>query len=294
MLPWLGHRAQNRFLLAASYVFYGSWDWRFLSLIFLSTVVDYACALQMKKGVESRKKMALWVSLAVNLGLLGVFKYTGFFLESFADLMGNLGVTLHLPTWEIILPVGISFYTFQTLSYTIDVYRGDTEPTRDFLDFALYVSFFPQLVAGPIEKSHRFLPQIQLPRTFTREGFQTGCYLILWGLFKKVVVADRCGMVVDEVFHEGNESLTALDYVVGAYAFSWQIYCDFSGYTDIARGVGRIMGFDLMLNFRMPYFARNLSDFWRRWHISLSTWFKEYLYIPLGGIAYPKAAWPSI
>ena len=279
----LKHRHQNLFLLAASYFFYGSWDWRFLSLIFLSTVVDYTCALRMVKGSDKQRKWALWTSLGFNLGALGFFKYTNFFIESFADWAGTLGFAVSIPALEIILPVGISFYTFQTLSYTIDVYRGQTTPTRNFFNFALYVAFFPQLVAGPIEKSRRFLPQVENERQITRQGCLEGAYLILWGLFKKVVVADRCAIIVTRVFHQDGFDPTALELLVGAYAFSWQIYCDFSGYTDIARGVAKTMGFDLMLNFRMPYFSPNLADFWRRWHISLSTWFKEYLYIPLGG-----------
>jgi len=292
IVPRLGHRQQNVFLLAASYLFYGTWDWRFLSLILLSTIVDYFCALQMVEGNQKTKKRALLVSLGINLGALGFFKYTNFFVESFAEWAGAMGVQVSIPTLEIILPVGISFYTFQTLSYTIDVYRGHTKPTRDFLNFALYVAFFPQLVAGPIEKSKRFLPQIEKERTVTLDGLWEGSYLVLWGLFKKVVVADRCAIIVQRVFHQEGFDPTALELVVGAYAFSWQIYCDFSGYTDIARGIARMLGFDLMLNFRMPYFAKNLSDFWRRWHISLSTWFKEYLYIPLGGnrVSKPRLA----
>jgi len=280
--PRLKRRGQNLFLLAASYFFYGSWDWRFLSLIMASTVVDYLCALRIEAETGPRRRRYLLISLGFNLGLLGVFKYFNFFMESLQGLLGHAGLTLSPMALEIILPVGISFYTFQTLSYTIDVYQRQVKPTRDLADFALYVAFFPQLVAGPIEKARRFLPQVLAPRTQSRDAFFSGCYLIFWGLFKKVFVADNCALIVDQAFR-GDADPTGFVYLIGAYAFSWQIYCDFSGYSDIARGVARLLGFDLMLNFNMPYLSPNLADFWRRWHISLSTWFKEYLYIPLGG-----------
>ena len=280
--PFLDRRGQNRFLLVASYVFYGSWDWRFLSLILASTVVDYFCGLRLAAPDTQHRRRYLVGSLVFNLGLLGVFKYFNFFMESLQGLVGQMGLTVSPLALEITLPVGISFYTFQTLSYTIDVYQRKVEPTRSFFDFALYVAFFPQLVAGPIEKARRFLPQVLAPRTQTRDGFYSGCYLIFWGLFKKVFVADNCAHIVEQVFRVDADP-TGFTYLIGAYAFSWQIYCDFSGYSDIARGLARLMGFELMLNFNMPYFSPNLADFWRRWHISLSTWFKEYLYIPLGG-----------
>lgn len=278
----LGHRWQNRFLLVVSYVFYGSWDWRFLSLILLSTVIDFCCGLALADWQSPRRKLYLYVTLGANLGLLGAFKYYDFFAREAADLLAVFGVSVDPFTLFLVLPVGISFYTFQTLSYTLDVYLGKIRPTRDFVDFALFVAFFPQLVAGPIEKSHNFLPQIERPRTIRLESCWIGSWLIFWGLFKKVVVADNLAPMVDSVFR-GDADPSGLHYLVGAYAFAWQIYCDFSGYTDIARGLAMWMGFELMLNFRMPYLATNLSDFWRRWHISLSSWFKEYLYVPLGG-----------
>jgi D-alanyl-lipoteichoic acid acyltransferase DltB (MBOAT superfamily) len=281
---FLGHKAQNRFLLVASYVFYGSWDWRFLSLIVLSTVVDYLAALQIA-GSESerRRRVAVTVSMAVNLGLLGTFKYLGFFVESAADLLTLLGFSANLPSLRIILPVGISFYTFQTMSYTIDVYRRELQPTRDFLDFALYVSFFPQLVAGPVERGKRLLPQVVTPREVSGRDFSVGLYCILLGLFKKVVVADNMAIVANYVFAADPATLTAPEVLLGVAAFAFQIYGDFSGYSLIAQGTGAWLGFSLMDNFRHPYFATSPQDFWRRWHISLSTWLRDYLYIPLGG-----------
>ncbi|MCO4760202.1 MAG: MBOAT family protein [Myxococcales bacterium] len=287
----LNHRWQNRFLLVASYVFYGAWNWKFLGLIAFSTCLDYGCGIKLAAPDTKRRKPYLWLSLAGNLGLLATFKYFNFFAQSMQSLLGQAGVEVGIPTLAVILPVGISFYTFQTLSYTLDVHARRTEPCKNFIDFALFVSFFPQLVAGPIEKSRRFLPQIRAPRQLTVRGFDEGCTLIFWGLFKKVFVADNCALIVDQIFRGGGEP-TGFQYLIGSWAFAWQIYCDFSGYTDIARGVAKLMGFDLMLNFNMPYFARNISDFWRRWHISLSTWFKEYLYIPLGGsrVSKPRLA----
>jgi D-alanyl-lipoteichoic acid acyltransferase DltB (MBOAT superfamily) len=274
-------RAQNRLLLVASYVFYASWDWRFLSLILLSTAVDYACSLSMRARPE-RAGAALGVSLTANLGLLFTFKYFHFFEESAVALLEALGIPAHPTTLRIVLPVGISFYTFQTLSYTIDVYRGRLEPTRDLLDFALYVAFFPQLVAGPIERATHFLPQIQSPRRVTTDQLTEGSWLVMWGYFKKVYVADNVARLVDVGFSPDFDG-SGGSLLVATWAFAIQIYCDFSGYTDIARGVAKLLGFELMLNFDLPYFARNPSDFWRRWHISLSTWLRDYLYIPLGG-----------
>jgi alginate O-acetyltransferase complex protein AlgI len=282
--------ARNAFLLAASYYFYGCWDWRFLSLILISTVVDYACGLALhvsesdvnRPVVRTRRDRAvLMVSLATNLGLLGFFKYFDFFVASAADMLSRAGVSVHLPSLQIILPVGVSFYTFQTLSYTIDVYRGRIATERSLLNFALFVAFFPQLVAGPIERASRLLPQFREKRPFSWPQLYGGFYLICWGLFKKVVIADQISSVVDVWF--GSESPSRAVVVLGSYAFAIQIYCDFSGYSDIARGAARCLGFDLMLNFNLPYFATNPSDFWRRWHISLSTWLRDYLYIPLGG-----------
>ena len=285
---FLTHKRQNLFLLIASYYFYGSWDWRFLGLILASTLVDYYCGTQIGKQPE-RKKRFLYLSLFFNLGTLGLFKYCNFFIDSLLCSFEAIGVNLSIPFVEIILPVGISFYTFQTLSYTIDVYRGDTPPCKSFLDFALYVSFFPQLVAGPIEKSHHFLPQIIKKRTPTLEGFYEGTWLIFWGLYKKVFIADNCAKIVERIYHSGPlEDQTGFNLLIGAYAFTWQIYCDFSGYSDIARGLSKIMGFDLILNFKQPLLSHNVQDFWRKWHISLSEWFRDYLYYPLGGSKCPK------
>jgi len=276
------HRvAQNWLLLLASYAFYGAWDWRFLSLIWLSTGVDYLCGLAMARH-RSRSRRILWVSLATNLGVLFTFKYFGFFHASALALGQRLGFELDPLILHIVLPVGISFYTFQTLSYTIDIYRRELEPRRNLLDFALFVAFFPQLVAGPIERARRFLPQIERPRHVTADQLGEGLWLVAWGYFKKVFIADNLAVLVDEAFAPGFGGGGA-DYLVAVWAFAIQIYCDFSGYSDIARGIAKLLGFELMVNFNLPYFARNPSDFWRRWHISLSTWLRDYLYISLGG-----------
>ena len=279
----LSHRLQNRWLLVASYTFYAAWDWRFLSLIIFSTVVDYSVGIWVSESEDPRRRRLL-VSLSVltNLGILGAFKYAGFFAESLVALMKAWGLSVSFTTLEIVLPVGISFYTFQTLSYTIDIYRQRIKPTHNFLDFALFVAFFPQLVAGPIERASRLLPQIEQPRKIELENIRAGAWLILWGLFKKVVVGDNIGGLVNGVYAPGATPY-APEILLGTYAFAVQIYCDFSGYTDIARGIGRILGFDFMLNFRLPYLAPNPSEFWHRWHISLSTWLRDYLYISLGG-----------
>lgn len=279
----LRHRYQNLLLLVASYVFYGWWDWRFLSLILLSTVVDYWCGLGMEAATSTKKKRRLLaVSMIFNLGLLFTFKYFNFFADSLFELMAMWGVEADLRFIKVVLPVGISFYTFQTMSYTIDIYRGELKPTRKFFDFALFVSFFPQLVAGPIERAKQLLPQVIGERKITFECVRQGAWLILLGYFKKTVIADNMAPFTQELFDfPGEVSGTAV--LFGLYAFALQIYGDFSGYSDIARGLAKCLGFDLMLNFRMPYFATNPSDFWRRWHISLSTWLRDYLYIPLGG-----------
>ncbi|MCB9899366.1 MAG: MBOAT family protein [Planctomycetes bacterium] len=279
----LRHRGQNRMLLVASYVFYGAWNWKFLSLIAISTLIDYQVArLIQRSDDERRRKRLLLVSLVSNLGLLGVFKYFNFFATSLAELGQMVGWTFHPWLLDVVLPVGISFYTFQTLSYTIDVYRRQLDATDDLLDFALFVSFFPQLVAGPIERASRLLPQVLEPRSQTWRMVGSGFWLILAGIFKKVVVADNLSSLVDMVYGHSDVA-TASQIALGTYAFAWQIYCDFSGYTDVARGVSRVLGFELMLNFDLPYIAKNPSDFWRRWHISLSTWLRDYLYISLGG-----------
>ncbi len=275
------HRAQNRMLLVASYAFYSAWDWRFCFLIVFSTAVDYWVGRLLEradKRPERRRLVA--VSLTVNLGLLGYFKYAGFFSQSLRDLFALFDVALPALASDVILPVGISFYTFQTLSYVFDIYRRRVTPTHDFFDFALYVAFFPQLVAGPIERATTFLPQILERRSVDWERFSSGGWLIFWGVFKKVVIADNLAKLVDLVYSDASAP-TSVEMLVGTYAFAFQIYCDFSGYTDIARGSARLMGFDLRLNFRLPFFALNPPDFWRRWHISLSTWFSDYVFVPL-------------
>jgi len=280
------HRAQNLMLLVASYIFYGWWDWRFLGLILVCTSANFIAGWQVSQTNSARaKKLWLLFACAISLGLLGFFKYAGFFADQFGNLMTLLGWPLELGWVEkkILLPVGISFFTFQAMSYTIDVYRNQIKATRRFLDFALYVSFFPQLVAGPIERGSHLLPQVLNPRPRRGGDFSAGLYLVLMGLFKKVVIADNMSAIVDTVFATQMSELSGLECLVGVYAFAFQIYGDFAGYSDIARGVSKWLGFDLMLNFRMPYFATTPSDFWRRWHISLSTWLRDYLYIPLGG-----------
>ncbi|WP_347174030.1 MBOAT family O-acyltransferase [Polaribacter uvawellassae] len=274
---------QNILLLIASYVFYGWWDWRFLILILVSTVVDYFIGLLLQK-VENckRRKHLLWISLVFNLGLLGFFKYFNFFIDNWVEAWSSVGVEMHKSSLNIILPVGISFYTFQTLSYSIDIYRNKLKPTKNFIAFASFVSFFPQLVAGPIERATNLLPQFYKKRTFNYELAVSGIKLILWGLFKKIVIADNCAIYVNEIFgtYEDQSSLTL---ILGAVYFAFQIYGDFSGYSDIAIGTARLFGFKLMRNFNYPYFSRDIAEFWRRWHISLSTWFRDYVYIPLGG-----------
>jgi len=276
-------RAQNMLLLVGSYYFYAYWDYRFLGLIVLSTVVDYFVGLRLQDTEdEPTRKRWLWVSVCVNLGMLAIFKYLGFFVDSFIDAANALGVEAHRPTLGILLPVGISFYTFQTMSYTIDIYRRKLEPTTSFADFALFVAFFPQLVAGPIERARALLPQLQSERTFHLDRFREGLHLMVWGMFKKVFVADQVAKIVDPVF-TGEVSASGIDMYIVLVAFAMQIYGDFSGYTDIARGVAKVMGIDLMLNFNLPYISKHPSEFWERWHISLSSWLREYLYFSLGG-----------
>lgn len=278
-----GMRGQNALLLLASYLFYGAWDWRFLGLIAASTLIDFSVARRIGASDDPKlRKRLLTVSVVANLGFLCFFKYMGFFADSLADLFGLVGLELPAMAWEIVLPVGISFYTFQTMSYTFDVYRRRMEPSSSLFNFALYVAFFPQLVAGPIERALRLLPQIERPRKVTWEGVGSGAWLVLSGTFKKVVVADNLSLVVVEVFN--SETLpTGWEILVGCYCFAWKIYGDFSGYSDVARGIARMMGFELMLNFNLPHLSTSPADFWRRWHISLSTWLRDYLFIPLGG-----------
>ena len=275
------HRWQNWLLLGASYIFYGYWDYRFLALIFASTVLDYFIGQALiNTDNQQRRKLLLTLSLVFNLGLLGFFKYYNFFIESAAVIVSNLG--LNPSTLNIILPVGISFYTFQTMSYTVDIYRGRLKPIKNFFDFALFVSFFPQLVAGPIERAVNLLPQVTNPRKIRSDQIYEGLYLTFWGLFKKMFIADNLAVLVDYVF-SNYTTLSGAEIALGIIAFAFQIYGDFSGYTDTARGISKLFGFELMLNFNLPYFATNPSDFWRRWHISLSSWLRDYLYIPLGG-----------
>ena len=276
-------RLQNVLVLVASYYFYGSWDWRFLSLLLLSTVLDFFLALKIQNAKNKEvKRFLITLSILVNLGILFVFKYFNFFIENAANLSELVGLNFSYSSLQIILPVGISFYTFQTLSYTIDVYKGNLKATDDFIAFASFVSFFPQLVAGPIERATNLLPQFEKQRVFDYNEAVLGAKQMLWGFFKKIVIADNCAEQVNIIFGS-NEPLSGSAYLLGAMLFSFQIYGDFSGYSDIAIGVSRIFGIKLMNNFLYPYFSRDIAEFWRRWHISLSTWFRDYLYIPLGG-----------
>ena len=278
-------RGQTRkgLLLVASYAFYASWNWKLLSLLLASTVVDYVVAQRIEATDDARRrKRLLSVSVAFNLGVLAFFKYANFFLDSAVGTLSSLGIDAHLPLLEVVLPVGISFYTFQSLSYSIDVYRRDLEASRSFVDFATYVAMFPQLVAGPIERASNLLPQIARLGQGLTASRASGFLLIAIGAFKKTVIADNLAPLVAETYGHVDDSYP-LALWFGTYAFAVQIYCDFSGYSDIAVGLGRLMGLDLMQNFRAPYAARSPSEFWRRWHISLSTWLRDYLYIPLGG-----------
>lgn len=283
---WIPRRfgdARNVTLLAASYVFYGWWDYRFLSLILVSSLSDYWIGQRIATASSrNRRRLFLTISMIVNLGLLGFFKYFNFFTSSLAEAFTLFGMPLQFRGIDIVLPVGISFYTFQTMSYSIDVYRGAIEPSRRLVPFLAYVSFFPQLVAGPIERAAHLLPQFDERRNFNREGAVDGLRQILWGLFKKVVIADASAPFVNDIF-DHHQDLSGSTLVLGAVLFAFQIYGDFSGYSDIAIGTARLFGFDLMRNFAYPYFSRDIAEFWRRWHISLSTWLRDYLYIPLGG-----------
>ncbi len=277
-------KKQNVFLLISSYFFYGCWDWRFLALIFLSTTVDYFVGIKIhQKEKKSSRKSWLWVSVLFNVGLLGFFKYYNFFVDSWIDMFSMFGYTMK-STWtlRIILPVGISFYTFQTMSYSFDIYYKKLTPTRDFLSFATFVSFFPQLVAGPIERASNLLSQITTKRVFSYNQTVSGIKLILWGLFKKVVIADALAPIVDDIF-ANYSTYPASTLILGVTLFSFQVYGDFSGYSDIAIGTAKLFGIELMSNFKFPNFSRNVAEYWQRWHISLSTWFRHYIYIPLGG-----------
>lgn len=276
-------RSQNALILLASYFFYGWWDWRFLLLIAFSTAVDFFIGKSMERADSaSSRRLLLTASLTVNLGMLAFFKYFNFFIAGFVDAFRLFGQEINATPLTIILPVGISFYTFQTLSYSIDIYRGKIKPTTDMIAFAAFVSFFPQLVAGPIERASNLLPQFHNDRTFDEAKATDGMRQILWGMFKKVVVADNCAVIVNSIFDDASSHGSAA-LVLGAVFFAFQIYGDFSGYSDIAIGTSRLLGFNLMRNFAFPYFSRDVAEFWRHWHISLSTWFRDYLYIPLGG-----------
>lgn len=276
-------RWQNALIVVASYVFYGWWDWRFLSLILFSTVVDYLVGRGLATTTKrSKRRWLLWTSIIVNIGFLGFFKYYNFFVDNFVSAFSFFGQEINVGLLHIILPVGISFYTFQTLSYTIDVYRKKLDPCTDFIAFSAFVSFFPQLVAGPIERATNLLPQFYKERKFEYNAAVDGMRQILWGLFKKMVIADNCAVFADQIFNSSAD-MSGSTLVLGAVFFTFQIYGDFSGYSDIAIGTARLFGFKLMQNFNFPYFSRDIAEFWRRWHISLSTWFRDYVYIPLGG-----------
>ncbi len=280
---FLGHRWQNKLLLTASCVFYGAWNWKFLFLLFLTGFIDYNVAVVLDRTANiKRKKILLAISIISNLTVLGFFKYFNFFTINLHNLLAWLGINLNLHLLHVILPVGISFYTFQAMSYTIDVYRGLIKPTKNPLDFALFISFFPQLVAGPIERGAHMLPQIQNPRVLRMDWIYEGLYLIFFGLFQKIYIADNLAKLVDPFFNQPGP-YNGIQVWLYLYAFAFQIFCDFAGYSNMARGLARLLGFDLMINFNLPYFATNPSDFWQRWHISLSRWLRDYLYIPLSG-----------
>lgn len=285
LLYWLVRgnlAARNLLVVAASYLFYGWWDYRFLGLLFISSLLDFGVGRALDRTDDPRRRKR-WLSLSLsgNLGILGFFKYYNFFVDSFATLLREAGMEPSLSTLRIVLPVGISFYTFQTLSYALDVYRRQIPATRNFVEFLAYVSFFPQLVAGPIERASNLLPQFQRTVRTTPAMFSEGIWLMIWGMFKKVVVADSLAPLADMAFAQTSPGGALV--VLGTVAFALQIYGDFSGYSDIARGLAKVLGFELMVNFNLPYAANNIREFWRRWHISLSTWLRDYLYIPLGG-----------
>lgn len=274
---------QNGLLLVASYYFYACWDWRFLFLLLFSTLLDYVAAIKIARASTTReRRIWFWLSIGINLGFLGVFKYYNFFITSFVSFINQLGFEAHPATLQIILPVGISFYTFHGLSYVIDVYNQKGSAEKNIIDYGLFVSFFPLLVAGPIERASHLLPQLKKQRYFTYEKAIDGMQQILWGLFKKIVIADNCAVIVNEIFNHSDQ-YSGSTLVIGALLFAFQIYGDFSGYSDIALGTARLLGIELLRNFSYPYFSRDIAEFWRRWHISLSTWFRDYLYIPLGG-----------
>ncbi len=273
---------QNALILAASYFFYGWWSWKFMILLLLSTTLDYLYGFWVASPNKKRAKLFLWLSIINNLGILGIFKYYNFFALQFQIGFESLGMHISPIFLQYALPVGISFYTFHGMSYVFDIYRGNLKPVRSFIDYAVFVSFFPLLVAGPIERANHLLPQIQRIRAFNYTQAVEGCKLIIWGLFKKVIIADGLAESVDYIFNNYQDQ-NANTLILGAIAFSFQIYGDFSGYSDIALGTAKLFGFELLSNFKFPYFSRDIAEFWRRWHISLSSWFRDYLYIPLGG-----------
>ena len=276
-------KLQNILLLVSSIFFYACWDWRFLFLLLISIVLVYYPGKFMSTAKsQTARKFWLWMSIIFSLGFLGIFKYYNFFVESFSELLSNFGMHVNTMTLKVILPVGISFYTFHGLSYIIDLYKGRIEEEKDFVNYAVFVSFFPLLIAGPIERATHLLPQIKAPRTFDYPRAVDGLKQILWGLFKKIVIADNCAEFANIIFNN-SAGFSGSTHVLGALFFTFQIYCDFSGYSDIALGVARLFGIELLRNFAFPYFSRDIAEFWRRWHISLTTWFRDYLYIPLGG-----------
>lgn len=273
---------QNALLLIASYFFYGFWSWKFILLLIFSTLLDYAYGFGVRSTNQKKAKLFLWLSIINNLGILFIFKYFNFFSDELNEALGLLGIHANPLILNVVLPVGISFYTFHGMSYIFDIYRRLRKPVHNFLEYSVFVCFFPLLVAGPIERANHFLPQIQSSRSFNYTQSVQGCRLILWGFFKKIVIADNLALLVDEIFgsYTTHNSFTL---ILGAIGFSFQIYADFSGYSDIAIGSSKLLGFELLSNFRFPYFSRNIAEFWRKWHISLTTWFRDYLYIPMGG-----------
>ena len=276
-------KTQNILLILFSYLFYAFWDWRFLSLIIISTLTDHHVGKRIfASDNEKQRKLLLWTSITINLSILFIFKYLNFFIDELKFAFSKIGIQTDLSTLNIVLPIGVSFYTFQTLSYTIDIYRNKIRPTNNLIVFSTFVCFFPQLVAGPIERAKRLIPQFETNRKFDIRDSNIGLFQIIWGLFKKVVIADNCAPIVNEIFLNGTNQ-SGIVILIGAFLFSFQIYCDFSGYSDIAIGTSKLFGIRLSKNFSMPYFSKNISDFWKNWHISLSSWFKDYVYIPLGG-----------
>lgn len=282
----LNHRWQNYLLLIASYIFYGYWDIRALGLLYTSTIVDYFCGIKIDESKNLKeKKLFLTFSICTHLSILGFFKYFNFFSHNLQNIFHALGIHTDIATINILLPIGISFYTFKSISYTVDVYRNEIKPTKNIFDFALFVAFFPQLIAGPIDRAKDLLVQVINPRKLYLDGFIEGAFLIFWGLYEKVVIADNLATIVNPVFDEIH-SKNGFLILIALYCYAFQIFCDFDGYSNMARGLAKLMGFNLVLNFNLPYFSTNPSEFWKRWHISLSSWLRDYLYIPLGGSKY--------